>query len=94
MPSGTQMIVGLIIGVAALVYLILRTKIHAFLALIIAAALVGLIGGMGPKDVATAITTGFGNTLASIGIVIGFGVMMGRVLEVSGALGPSSRRNR
>ncbi|MGE5587173.1 MAG: GntP family permease [Clostridia bacterium] len=85
MPSGTQMIVGLIIGVAALVYLILRTKIHAFLALIIAAALVGLIGGMAPKDVATAITTGFGNTLASIGIVIGFGVMMGRVLEVSGA---------
>ena len=85
MPSGTQMIVGLIIGVAALVYLILRTKIHAFLALIIASAVVGLIGGMPPADVAKAITTGFGNTLGSIGIVIGFGVMMGRILEVSGA---------
>ena len=31
------------------------------------------------------ITTGFGNTLGSIGIVIGFGVMMGQILEVTGA---------
>lgn len=83
--SGTQMIVGLIIGVAVLVYLILRTKVHAFLALILASALTGLIGGMPPVEVGKAITTGFGNTLGSIGIVIGFGVMMGRLLEVSGA---------
>ncbi|SDF73594.1 GntP family permease [Sporolituus thermophilus] len=87
--SGTQMIIGLVIGVAVLVYLVLRTKIHAFPALIIAAALTGLIGGMPPSvgnvNVVKSITTGFGNTLASIGIVIGFGVMMGRLLEVSGA---------
>ncbi|MCG0277969.1 MAG: GntP family permease [Thermanaeromonas sp.] len=87
--SGMQMIVGLVIGVIVLVFLILRTKIHAFPALIIAASLTGLIGGMPPAvgdvNVAKSITTGFGNTLASIGIVIGFGVMMGRLLEVSGA---------
>ncbi|WP_422445665.1 GntP family permease [Thermoanaerobacterium sp. DL9XJH110] len=86
---GAQMILGLIIGVAVLVYLILKTKIHAFPALIIAASLTGLIGGMPPSvgdiNVAKSITTGFGNTLSSIGIVIGFGVMMGRLLEVSGA---------
>jgi GntP family gluconate:H+ symporter len=40
---------------------------------------------MNPTNVAKSITTGFGSTLSSIGIVIGFGVMMGRVLEVSGA---------
>ena len=34
-----------------------------------------------------AITAGFGNTLGSIGLVIGFGVMMGRILEVSRRLG-------
>ena len=33
----------------------------------------------------SAITTGFGNTLASIGIVIGLGVGIGKILEVSGA---------
>lgn len=85
MGSGTQMLVALLVGVIVLVVLILKTKIHAFTALIFSAALIGIIGGMTPDKVASAITTGFGNTLASIGIVIGFGVMMGSVLEASGA---------
>ncbi len=83
--SGGQMILGLIIGVALLVFLLLRTKIHAFPAMIIAAATTGLIGGMEPTDISKSIVNGFGSTLGSIGIVIGFGVMMGRILEVSGA---------
>lgn len=83
--SGTQMLVSLGIGIFFLVLLILKTKVHAFLALIISAALVGIIGGMPTPAVIKSITTGFGNTLGSIGIVIGFGVMMGQILEVSGA---------
>ncbi len=83
--SGTQMVIGLILGVVVLILLVLKTKIHAFLALIIGASIAGLVGGMVPGDVAKAISTGFGNTLASVGIVIGLGVMMGRILEISGA---------
>ncbi len=83
--SGTQMLLGLGIGIFVLVFLILKTKVHAFLALIIAAALTGVIGGMPTPAVIKSITTGFGNTLGSIGIVIGFGVMMGELLEVTGA---------
>ncbi|HLR42577.1 MAG TPA: SLC13 family permease, partial [Pseudogracilibacillus sp.] len=83
--SGTQLIVGLIIGVAVLILLVLKTKVHAFVALLISASLAGLIGGMEPNSVADAITDGFGSTLGSIGIVIGLGVMMGKILEVSGA---------
>ena len=83
--SGTQMILGLIIGVAILILLVLKTKVHAFIALIIAASITGIVGGMNPADVVNEITSGFGTTLGSIGIVIGFGVMMGRILEVSGA---------
>ena len=79
------MIFGLVLGVAILIFLVLKTKIHAFLALIIAASITGLVGGMSAPDVINAITAGFGSTLGSIGIVIGFGVMMGRILEVSGA---------
>ena len=85
MSSESQVILGLIIGVVLLVYLVVKTKIHVFLALIIAAAITGIIGGMSPPKVADAIVGGFGSTLGSIGIVIGFGVMMGRLLEVSGA---------
>ncbi|MFB4163913.1 GntP family permease [Alteribacillus sp. JSM 102045] len=84
-PSGTQMILGLIIGVFLLILLVLKTKIHAFVALLIAASVTGLIGGMPAPDVVDTITSGFGNTLSTIGIVIGLGVMMGRILEVSGA---------
>lgn len=83
--SGSQMVLGLVIGVFLLIFLVLKTKIHAFLALIIAASVTGIIGGMPPTNVAKSITSGFGSTLGSIGIVIGFGVMMGRILEVSGA---------
>ncbi|MFD1362060.1 GntP family permease [Lentibacillus salinarum] len=83
--SGSQMILGLVIGVILLILLVLKTKIHAFIALIIAASVTGIIGGMNPSNVVTEITNGFGSTLGSIGIVIGFGVMMGRLLEVSGA---------
>lgn len=83
--AGGQMIFGLVVGITLLIILILKTKIHAFLALIIASAVTGLIGGMPPNAVLNAITSGFGGTLGNIGIIIGFGVMMGQIFEVSGA---------
>ncbi|WP_059104772.1 GntP family permease [Shouchella shacheensis] len=83
--SGTQMIAGLVLAIIVLIVLVVKTKVHVFLALIIASSITGLVGGMSPPAVVTAITEGFGSTLGSIAIVIGFGVMMGRILEVSGA---------
>lgn len=85
MTNGTQLLIGLLIGILLLIVLILKTKIHVFPSLIIAAAATGLIGGMNQEDVVEAITRGFGTTLGNIGIVIGFGVMMGKLLELSGA---------
>lgn len=83
--SGTQMLIGLLVGLVILVLLVLKTKIHVFVALIIASCVVGIVGGMNSNDTINAITTGFGNTLGSIGIVIGLGVMLGQVFEISGA---------
>ncbi|WP_026477037.1 GntP family permease [Alkaliphilus transvaalensis] len=83
--SGSQMVLGLVLGIILLLVLILKTKIHAFLALIIAASVTGLVGGMPANSVVTSITNGFGSTLGSIGIIIGFGVMMGQLFEASGA---------
>lgn len=79
------MILGLVIAIMVLIFLVIKTKVHVFLALIIAASITGLVGGMAPPDVVSAITEGFGSTLGSVAIIIGFGVMMGRILEVSGA---------
>ncbi|WP_040976682.1 GntT/GntP/DsdX family permease [Necropsobacter massiliensis] len=78
-------IIGLLIAVFVLVYLVLKTRVHAFIAMLIASAIAGLIGGMSVNDTLAAITKGFGGTLGGIGVVIGLGVMMGSILEVSGA---------
>lgn len=83
--STTQMIVGLFIGIALLIFLVLKTRIHVFLALIIAAVITGIVGGMSPEDTIGTISSGFGSTLASIGIIIGLGIMMGKIMEISGA---------
>lgn len=79
------MIVALIIGIVLLILLILKTKVHAFLGLIVAAVVIGLLGGMDPTAIPTSIINGFGGTLGSIGIIIGFGVMMGQIFDRTGA---------
>lgn len=83
--SGPQILIGLGLGITLLIFMMLKTKVHPFLAMIICASITGLVGGMPAGDVVNSITTGFGNTLGSIGIIIGFGVMMGEIFEVSGA---------
>ena len=85
MDQSTQMILGLVVGISLLVYLILYTRIHAFPALICASVVTGLVGGMTFGTVMASITKGFGGTLGSIGIIIGFGIMMGAIFERSGA---------
>lgn len=78
-------IIGLTVAVFLLIFLVMRTKVHALIAMLIAACIAGITGGMSMDETLSAITKGFGSTLGSIGMVIGLGVMMGRILEVSGA---------
>lgn len=78
-------IIGLAVAVFVLVFLVLRTRVHALIAMLIAASIAGISGGLTAVQTVDTISKGFGSTLGSIGIVIGLGVMMGRVLEVSGA---------
>ena len=44
--SGQRMLIGLLIGIALLIFLVLKTKVQAFLALILCTIVVGLVGGM------------------------------------------------
>lgn len=80
-----NLIFALITGIALVIILILKTKVQAFPALLIAAIYIGLASGMAPAEVMSTVSSGFGGTLASIGIVIGLGVMMGKILEITGA---------
>ncbi|SHN71931.1 GntP family permease [Desulfovibrio litoralis] len=83
--SSNQMALSLTVGIITLIVLILWTRIHAFPALLIAAILTGIVGGMGFLPVMESITKGFGSTLGSIGLIIGLGIMMGELFEISGA---------
>lgn len=85
MLSPERMLIALFIGIVILVFMILRTKIHTFLALILACVLIGVVGGVPYNDIVSSITGGFGGTLGSIGIIIGFGVMMGAIFERTGS---------
>lgn len=85
MNAEMQMVLGLIIGMVLLIFLVTKTKVHVFLAVIVSAVIIGILGGMKLADVAAAIPEGFGGTLKSIGIIIGFGVMLGKLLEDSKA---------
>ncbi len=85
MEIQVNLILALLIGLAVVVVLILKTKIQAFPTLLIAAMVVGVIAGLPVDKIMSTISGGFGSTLGSIGIIIGLGVMMGKVLEVTGA---------
>lgn len=85
MSAEMQMVLGLIAGMVLLIFMVTKTKIHVFLAVIISAVIIGLLGGMKPTEITAAIPEGFGGTLKSIGIIIGFGVMLGKLLEDSKA---------
>jgi GntP family gluconate:H+ symporter len=74
-----------VVAIGLILYFVTKTKIHVFLAMIIGSVGAGLIAGLAGTDVLAAIKSGFGSTLGSIGIIIGFGVMMGAIFEVSGA---------
>src|ERR1041384_150718 len=72
------------LAIVALVVLVARFKLNAFIALTIASLFVGLCSGMPPLKVAKAFQEGVGNTLGFIAVVVGLGTMLGKMLSESG----------
>ncbi len=79
-----QLIGAAIAGIALLLFLIVRVKLHAFVALLIGSLVIGVAAGMPFAEVLNAVTTGVGSTLAAIAVLVGLGAMFGQMLEVSG----------
>lgn len=76
-------VLAMAIGIVVMMVLIIFTKMHAFPSLIISAILIAVLATL--TECVSTVTKGFGNTMASIGVVIGFGCIMGIFLEKSGA---------
>ncbi|HET6654403.1 MAG TPA: SLC13 family permease [Nocardioides sp.] len=71
-------------AVALLLFLIMKVRLHAFIALVLVSLLTAVAAGIPLIDVPTALLDGFGSTLAAVALLVGFGVMIGRLLEVTG----------
>ena len=74
------------ISIAALLFLVLRVKLPAFIALLMVSLGFGLTVGMTPEDVINAVKEGMGGTLGFVAVVVGLGAMMGALLEQSGGV--------
>ena len=82
--SGGRLIAAALIGIAVLVVLITRFKVHPFLSLTIGSLVVAGIAGMPAAESVTSFTKGFGSTAASVGTLIALGAMFGKLLADSG----------
>lgn len=80
----TRLIIAAIIGLALLLVLIIKFKVHAMLSILIGAIAIGLIAGMPFEEIVTAVDDGIGNTLKGIALLVGLGSMFGAILEASG----------
>lgn len=83
--SGAYMLAVIIVAVVAMILAISKLKIHPFIVMTVIAIAVGLLCGMNTEDVISKVKSGFGNILASIGIVILAGTIIGTILEKTGA---------
>ncbi|MGL6013257.1 MAG: GntP family permease, partial [Shewanella oncorhynchi] len=76
----------ILIGVIAFIVIATsKFKLHPFLTLILAAFIAAFAYGLPSGEIAKTITTGFGNILGYIGLVIVLGTIIGIILEISGA---------
>ena len=73
-----------VIAIGIAVGLIIAVKVDPVISLIIASLYLGLAAGVGFEDTLTAITTGFGSIMAEVGLLIGFGVLIGALLHSMG----------
>ncbi len=73
------------IAIVAIIFLIIKVKVDPIIALVLGALYLGLASGMGFVATIEAVTSGFGDIMAKIGLLIGFGVLMGALLHRMGA---------
>lgn len=73
------------IAIVLAIGLIIKVKVDPVISLIIASLYLGLASGVGFAGTIEAITLGFGEIMAEVGLLIGFGVLIGALLHATGA---------
>ncbi|MCR8574860.1 GntP family permease [Streptomyces sp. Isolate_219] len=79
-----QLGIAVLAGIAVIVLLITKFKLHAFLALIIGSLVLGAVAGAPLDKTITSFSAGLGTTVAGTGVLIALGAVLGRLLADSG----------
>ncbi|MEU5218019.1 gluconate:H+ symporter [Streptomyces sp. NPDC020807] len=82
--GNAQLGIAVLAGIAVIVLLITKFKLHAFLALTIGSLALGAFAGAPLADTIKSFTTGLGNTVAGVGVLIALGAILGKLLADSG----------
>lgn len=82
----TLVLVHLAIAVIGIVLMIVWAKINPVVALVVGALYLGVAAGLGFDASVAAVNVGFGNLMAEVGLIIGFGVMIGTTLSATGTM--------
>ena len=82
--SFAQVLIFLLAGIAVIILLTTRWRVHPFFALLIACFLVGLGVQMDIATILSTIKSGFGHIMQSLGLIIVLGTTLGVLLEHSG----------
>ncbi len=73
------------VAIVLVIALIIKARIDPVISLILGSLYLGLAAGVGFAGTIEAITTGFGGIMAEVGLLIGFGVLIGSLLHSTGA---------
>ena len=82
-----QVLLVLIAGIATIVLLTAKWKVHPFFALLIASLVVGFGVQLSLPQIISAVKEGFGGIMRSLGLIIILGTTLGVVLEKNGSTG-------
>ena len=82
-PADLRLVLAAIAGIALAIFLIVRGRLHPFVALLCGAFVIGPLGGLTMANTAKAVEKGAGDILGSIGLVVALGMALGTMLQVS-----------
>lgn len=82
--GNAQLGIAVLAGIAVIVLLITKFKMHAFLALTIGSLALGSFAGAAPAKTIASFTAGLGSTVAGVGVLIALGAILGKLLADSG----------
>lgn len=72
------------LGVALLIFLIIKAKLNTFVSLVITSFVIALVLQIPISKIPTSIETGIGGQLGHLAIIFGFGSMLGRLVSDAG----------